>query len=65
MNALDALGVLIVTALPSATVLGDTDGVVARGIVVPVKVPLRLADPNCVEDEIAAATASESEPSAL
>lgn len=56
---------LIVTLLPSVTVDGDTDGVVARGIVVPVKVPLRLADPNCVDDEIAAATASDNEPSAL
>ena len=65
MNALEALGVLIVTALPKATVVGDTEGVVALGIVVPLKVPLKLAEPNGVDDDIEAATEREREPSEL
>ena len=56
---------LIVTAFPKAAVLGDTEGVVALGIVVPVNVPLTLALPSCTPELNDAEHERESEPFAL
>ena len=55
----------MVTLLPTATVEGDTDGVVARGMVVPVNVSLMLALPRATLEAKLAATARDRVPSAL
>ena len=59
---LDALDMVIVTALPRATELADSVGVVALGMVTPVKVPDRLALPRPTPEVNPAATARDSVP---